>query len=88
MWVRKIRFIVAPPIILAGLFFVFLPFAFATMLDGDPDKPLGWREYLGEVFTHGIDSLSIGVPAIILGFTIAAGGGPITPGEGDGGKRG
>jgi hypothetical protein len=35
MWVRRLRFILVPPIILVGLFFLLLPSGFATMLDGD-----------------------------------------------------
>ncbi len=82
MWVRSIRFILAPPIILAGLFFIFLPFGFATMLDGDPDKPLGWPDYLRIVITSrdGVGTLAIGMVAIILGIYIASPGRSATPG--------
>ena len=71
LWARKLRFILTPPIILAGMFVLFLPFAFASMLDGDPQNPLGRRGYLGIVFSKGIGGVSIGILLLAAGFYIA-----------------
>lgn len=73
---RITRFVLAPLLILGGLWFIAIPFAFATMRDGDPDAPQGWREYLGEVFTAGVSSLAIGLVLIAGGFYLAATRGP------------
>jgi hypothetical protein len=74
MWVREIYFILvrvilAPCMILGGLWFILLPFAFATMQD--PDKPLGWREYLGVVFKGGGESFVIGIAMIVFAVIVA-----------------
>ena len=74
-WIRKIcfiltRIILAPAAILAGLGFVLMPFAFATMQD--PDKPLSWSEYLGMVFRGGgIDCFVIAAGLIAFGVVVA-----------------
>ena len=73
-WARKIcfvllRIILAPCIILGGLSFILLPFAFATMQD--PSKPLGWGEYLAAVWKGGADAFAIGIILIIAGVTVA-----------------
>jgi hypothetical protein len=73
-WARKIcfillRIILAPGMILGGLSFILLPFAFATIQD--PDKPLGWSEYLGVVFSGGSEAFAIGIMMIIFGVVIA-----------------
>ena len=74
-WIRKIcfiltRIIVAPAAILAGLWFILMPFAFATMQD--PDKPLSWSEYLGVVFRgDGLDCFVIAGGLIAFGVVVA-----------------
>lgn len=74
-WIRKIcfiltRIVIAPAAILAGLGFILLPFAFATMQD--PDKPLSWSEYLGVVFRGGgLDSFVIAAGLIAFGVVVA-----------------
>ncbi len=74
-WIRKIcfiltRIILAPAAIVAGLGFIVMPFAFATMQD--PDKPLSWSEYLSVVFGGGgIDCFVIASGLIAFGVVIA-----------------
>jgi hypothetical protein len=73
-WARKIcfillRIILGPCIILGGLSFILLPFAFATMQD--PSKPLSWGEYLAVVWKGGADAFAIGIVTIIFGVVIA-----------------
>jgi hypothetical protein len=74
-WIRKIcfiltRIILAPAAIFAGLGFILMPFAFATMQD--PEKPLSWSEYLGVVFRGGgIECFVIAAGLIAFGIVIA-----------------
>ena len=65
-----LRIILVPCMILGGLLFGLLPFAFATIQD--PDKPLSWREYLGVVFGNGgTECFVIAAAAITFGVVIA-----------------
>jgi hypothetical protein len=72
-WARTLRFIlfsfIVAPWILAGAFFLILPFAFATMQD--PDKPLSWSEYLAVVWKGGSECFVVGSAMIIFGVMIA-----------------
>jgi hypothetical protein len=85
VWIRGIcfiltRIIVAPAAILAGLAFILLPFAFATMQD--PDKPLSWSEYLGVVFRGGgIDWFVYAAGLIAIGVVVARVPLPGAPGK-------
>jgi hypothetical protein len=74
MWIRKIcfillRIVLAPCMILGGLWFILLPFGFATMQD--PSTPWSWSEYFATVWRGGSDALVIGVIAIIFGVVLA-----------------
>src|SRR4051794_4883433 len=69
---RLTRFVVAPLFVLGGLWFLALPFVFATMLDGGPDAPMTWREYLGAVWRGGASSLVIGILMILGGLYLGA----------------
>ena len=73
-WIRKIcfiltRIILAPAAMFAGLGFILMPFAFATMQD--PEKPLSWSEYFGMVFRGGIECFVIAAGLIKSGIVIA-----------------
>jgi hypothetical protein len=73
-WIRKIyficsRIILAPCLILGGLWFILLPFAFASMQD--PDKPLSWSEYFGVVMSGGTVAFLIGIAMMIFGAVVA-----------------
>jgi hypothetical protein len=73
-WIRKfyfilLRIIVAPLMVLAGLWWIFMPFAFATMQD--PDKPLSRSEYLALVFKGGTECFVIGIAMIAFGVIVA-----------------
>jgi hypothetical protein len=54
------------------LWFIDMPFAFATLSDGGRETPAGWRDYLGEEFTIGISPISPGLVAVIAGIYLAA----------------
>ena len=71
---RRINFILAPPLVLGGLFFIMLPFGFATMWHRDPAAPQRWGPYLGRVFQGGLSSFALGVPLFALGIYIGAAG--------------
>lgn len=66
------RFVLGPLLVLGGLWFIALPFAFAAMIGGDRDVPPGWGEYLGHVYTGGVSSISMGLILIIGGTCLAA----------------
>jgi hypothetical protein len=68
---RIIGFILAPLLILGGLWFIAMPFAFATMRFGDRMSPPPWGEYLSEVFSGGISSVAIGLILVIGGLFVA-----------------
>jgi hypothetical protein len=72
---RVIRFILGPLFVLGGLWFMAMPFAFATMSFGDREAPPTWAEYLGEVFRGGADALGIGLVLFIVGLYLAGSGG-------------
>ncbi len=69
---RMTRFILGPLLILGGLWFIAMAFAFATLSEGGRETPMSWREYLGEVFTTGIEPISFGLVAVIAGIYLAA----------------
>ncbi len=69
---RRINFIVAPPLVLGGLWCIALPFAFARMRD--PDIPLGWGEYLGLIVSQGTGAIGLGMLLIVLGVWIGVAG--------------
>jgi hypothetical protein len=69
---RIVNFIVAPPLVLGGLWFILLPFAFARLRFADPNAHPGWGEYLTEVLTSGLVSFSIGIGLITVGMVIAS----------------
>jgi hypothetical protein len=83
---RIIRFIQGPLLILGGLWFIAMPFGFATMRFGDRVSPPPWGEYLGEVFRGGASSIAIGLILVIGGlFTTAPH--ESSPGQGMGTKK-
>ena len=69
---RITRFVLGPLLFLGGLWFIALPFAFATLSFGGRDAPPGWGEYLGKVFTGGVSSMSIGLIMVIGGIYLAS----------------
>jgi hypothetical protein len=69
---RIIRFILGPLLILGGLWFIAMPFGFATMRFGDRVSPPPWGEYLGEVFRGGASSIAVGLILVIAGLLVAA----------------
>ena len=83
---RITRFILGPLLILGGLWFIALPFAFVTMAFGGRDAPPGWGEYLGKVFTDGVSSISMGLILVIGGIYLAATR-RASPDPGDGTKK-
>jgi hypothetical protein len=58
---RITRFIVGPFLILGGLWFIAMPFAFATMRFGGRETEPAWGEFLGEVFRGGVSSFTKGL---------------------------
>ena len=68
---RIIRFILAPLLILGGLWFIAMPFGFATMRFGGRESPPPWGEYLGEVFRGGVSSIAVGLILVIAGLFAA-----------------
>jgi len=69
---RRFCFIVAPPLVLGGLWCIALPFAFASMRD--PNIPLGWGEYLRLIVSQGSGAIGLGMVLIVLGVWIGAAG--------------
>ena len=69
---RLTRFVVAPLFVLGGLWFLAMPFAFATMLDGDPNSPMTWREYLGAVWSGGATAFVLGLGLLVAGVYLAS----------------
>jgi hypothetical protein len=83
---RITRFILGPLLILGGLWFIALPFAFATMRFGDRLSPPPCAEYLTEVFRGGILAFAIGL-ILVTGGLFAAGPHKSPPGQSIGTKR-
>jgi len=76
VWETLTRFVLGPLLVLGGLWFIAIPFAFATLLYGDRDAPPGWGEYLGDVFTRGVSPIGMGLVLMIGGIYLAATRGP------------
>ena len=68
---RITRFLLAPILILGGLWFFAMPFLFATMLIGGPDDRLSWGQYLGAVWDGGSSALGLGFVMIAGGISLA-----------------
>lgn len=73
-WAQKaavifLRNIAGPCFVLGGIWFILLPFAFASMQD--PDKPLSWSEYLGLIIRGGSGSFVIGLTLLVFGAMLA-----------------
>jgi hypothetical protein len=66
------RFILAPLLILVGLWFVAMPFALASMVFGGREQPPTLGEYLAVVFQKGAKPLSWGLLLVISGLLLAA----------------
>jgi hypothetical protein len=66
------RFVLAPLLLLGGLWFIAMPFGFATMAFDRREQPPTWAEYLGEVYRGGVTSLSWGLVLIIGGLLLVA----------------
>ena len=69
---RVTRFILGPLLILGGLWFIAMPFAFATMRFGGRETEPPWAAYLGEVFRGGVSLFSMGFILLIVGLFVAA----------------
>jgi hypothetical protein len=75
---RMVRFVVAPLVILGGLWCLLFVFAFAKL--GDPDNLWGWKDYVSHIASGGgIPVIGIGLLMILGGLYLAAG-----PRRGDG----
>jgi hypothetical protein len=68
---RITQFVVAPLVILGGLWFLAMPLGFASMVFGGREEPPTWGEYLAEVYRGGITSLSWGLVLVIGGLILA-----------------
>ena len=82
---RITRFILGPVFVLGGLWFVAMPFAFASMSFGDRVSPPTWDDYLGEVFRVGVSSLGMGLLLVVGGLYLAVS--RDKPGPGSGANR-
>jgi hypothetical protein len=69
---RVTRFILGPLLIFGGLWFIAMPFAFATMRFGGRETEPSWAEYFGEVFRGGVSSFSVGLILLFVGLFVAA----------------
>ena len=69
---RLTRFVLGPLFVVGGLWYIAMAFAFASLKDGDPDAPLSWGDYLGDVFNGGLASICMGIIGIIGGIYLAA----------------
>jgi hypothetical protein len=83
---RVTRLIFGPLLILGGLWFIAMPFAFATMRFGGRETEPTWAEYLGEVFRGGVSSFSVGLILLVVGLFVAAPHKRL-PGQGRGSNR-
>jgi hypothetical protein len=79
---RVTRFVLGPSLMLGGLWFIAMPFAFATLRFGGRETEPPWTEYLGEVFRGGVSSFSTGLILLAAGPFVAAPRNrrPLTPG--------
>jgi hypothetical protein len=69
---RITRFVLAPLLILGGLWFIALPFGFVSMAFGGRETPPTWGEYLAEVWRGGVTSISWGLILVVGGLLLAA----------------